>query len=99
MDFKVEGPWNTEKYCRPSWLAGKRILDTLERLKQYHFNFGGNLLTVSALKLYLFFLWFHFLFLQRKKGGGRHGPHAPSPVSPALCSPHWNSQVVINRFV
>ena len=20
MDFKVEGPWNTEKYCRPPWL-------------------------------------------------------------------------------
>ena len=21
MDFKVEGPWNTEKYCRPPWSA------------------------------------------------------------------------------
>ena len=21
MDFRVEGPWNTDKYCRPPWLA------------------------------------------------------------------------------
>ena len=31
------GPWNTEKYCRPPWLADKRnfrILDALEWLKQ-----------------------------------------------------------------
>ena len=31
------GPWNTEKYCRLPWLAGKknfRILDALEWLKQ-----------------------------------------------------------------
>ena len=53
MDFKVGGEgggggdgagntentkyWNTEKYCRPPWLADKkrfRILDALERLKQ-----------------------------------------------------------------
>ena len=37
MDFKVGVPWNTEKYCRPPWLAGKknfRILDALEGLKQ-----------------------------------------------------------------
>ena len=24
MDLKVEGPWNTEKYCRPPWLADKK---------------------------------------------------------------------------
>ena len=24
MDFKVEGPWNTEKYCRAPWLADKK---------------------------------------------------------------------------
>ena len=37
MDFKVQGPWNTEKYCQPPWLADKknfRILDALEWLKQ-----------------------------------------------------------------
>ena len=37
MDFKVGWPWNTEKYCRPPWLADKknvRILDALEWLKQ-----------------------------------------------------------------
>ena len=37
MDFKVAGTWNTEKYCRPPWLADKenvRILDALQRLKQ-----------------------------------------------------------------
>ena len=25
MDLKVEGPRNTEKYCRPPWLAEKKI--------------------------------------------------------------------------
>ena len=37
MDFKVEVPWNTEKYCRPPWLGDKKnfwILDALEWLKQ-----------------------------------------------------------------
>ena len=37
MDFKVEGTWNTEKYCQPPWLADKknfRILDALEWLEQ-----------------------------------------------------------------
>ena len=37
MDFKVGGPWNTEKYFRSPWLADKKnfkILDALERLKQ-----------------------------------------------------------------
>ena len=24
MDFNVEGPWNTEKYCRPPWLTDKK---------------------------------------------------------------------------
>ena len=24
MDFKVEGPWNTEKYFRPQWLTDKK---------------------------------------------------------------------------
>ena len=33
MVVKVEGPWNTEKYCRSPWLADKKnfwILDALE---------------------------------------------------------------------
>ena len=37
MDFKVEGPWNAEKCCRPPWLTEKEnfwILDALEWLKQ-----------------------------------------------------------------
>ena len=42
MDFKVageggSGAWNTEKYCRPPWLADNkkfRILHALEWLKQ-----------------------------------------------------------------
>ena len=37
MDFKVEGPWNTDKYNRPPWLDDKKkfwILDALEWLKQ-----------------------------------------------------------------
>ena len=70
MDFKVEGLWNTEKYCRPSWLASKKVLDTLERLKQYHLNFGGGLLTVSTLKLYLFSFGSIFYFCYAKKGEG-----------------------------
>ena len=24
MDFEVEGSWNTEKECRPPWLADKK---------------------------------------------------------------------------
>ena len=24
MDFKVEGSWNTEKYCRPPWLTDNK---------------------------------------------------------------------------
>ena len=27
MDSKVEGPWNTEKYCRPPWLVDKQVLE------------------------------------------------------------------------
>ena len=37
MDFKVEGPWNIEKYYRPPWLTDKKmfwILGALEWLKQ-----------------------------------------------------------------
>ena len=33
MDFKVEGSWNTGKYCRPPWLTDQNnfwILDALE---------------------------------------------------------------------
>ena len=38
MDFKVEGPRNIEKKCRPPWLADKKIfsiLDVLEWLKHF----------------------------------------------------------------
>ena len=24
MDFKLEGTWNVENYCRPPWLADKK---------------------------------------------------------------------------
>ena len=37
IDFKMEGPWDTEKYCQPPWLADKKNiwnLDALEWLKQ-----------------------------------------------------------------
>ena len=27
VDFKVEGPWDTEKYCRPPWLSYKKICE------------------------------------------------------------------------
>ena len=27
MDFKVAGTWNTEKYCRPPWLADKEMFE------------------------------------------------------------------------
>ena len=48
MDFKVEGPGNTEKYC-PPWLVDKKhfwIPDALEWLKQQHFDLVDNLLIV-----------------------------------------------------
>ena len=55
MDFKVEEPWNNEKYCRPPWLAERKnfwILDALEWPKQKHFDPNKNPLIVSALKLF-----------------------------------------------
>ena len=30
MDFKVEGPWNTENYFRSPWLFDKKNLDALD---------------------------------------------------------------------
>ena len=24
MDFKAKGPWNTKKYCQPTWSADKK---------------------------------------------------------------------------
>ena len=71
MDFKVEGPWNTEKYCRPPCLADKKHfwnLDTLEWLKQFHFDLGDSLLIIFALKLFLFSLCFPLFFCYAKKG-------------------------------
>ena len=60
MEFKAEGPWNTDKYCRPPWLADQkdfRILEALEWLKQQHFDLGDSILIVSALKALLFSLF------------------------------------------
>ena len=74
MDFKVRGPWNTEKCCRPPWLNDKknfRILDAPEWLKQWYFDLGDSLLRVSSLKPFLFCLFLPFFFLLRKKVGGR----------------------------
>ena len=68
--------WNSEKHCRPPWLADKknfRILDALEWLKQKYFDLSDSLLIVSALKSFLFSLCLPFLFLLRKKVGGRGG--------------------------
>ena len=73
MDFKVEEPWNNEKYCRPPWLAERKnfwILDALEWPKQKHFDPNKNPLTVSALKLFLSFTSLLY-FCYAKKWGGR----------------------------
>ena len=76
MDFKVEGPWNTEKSCRPPWLTDKKIfwiLDTLEWLKEY------------LLRKWFFFplvSLFYLCYAKRLEGGGM-APLAP-PVLPAL---------------
>ena len=81
-DFKVEGPLNNETCCWPPWLADKKkfgIPDTLEWLKQKHFDLGDNLLIVSALKLFLFFLFSLFFVLRKKLG-----PIAPLPSPPRL---------------
>ena len=96
MDFKVGGTWNTEKYCRPPWLADKknfRILDALQRLKQQYFDLGDSLLIDSVLKPFLFSLCLPFFFLLRKNVGG-HGPPAPQ-VSPAL-NHQFTSAIVVN---
>ena len=58
------------------------IPDALEWLKHLHFDLGGNLLIVSALKVLLSSLCFPFFFLRRKKGGWLW---PPGPlVSPGL---------------
>ena len=47
MDFKVEGLWNTETYCRPPWLTDKKkfcILVALEWL-------GDSLVIASVVKI------------------------------------------------
>ena len=81
IDFKVEGPWNTEKYCRLPWLANKKkfwIADALEWLKQFWpwwqpFN-SYSFETLSFLPLFLF-----FLFVMQKRGwGGGMLPPRPS---------------------
>ena len=80
MNFKVWGPWNTEKYCRPSWLTEKkifRILETLKFLKQEQFDLGDSLLTVSALKLFLFSICipsFFLLYTRKWEWGGQDPP-------------------------
>ena len=76
MDFKVEGPWNTGKYCRPPRLADNKnfwILNALEWLKQPFNSFCFEILS--------FFPSFpYFLFAMQKNGGG--GPWPPTPPLP-----------------
>ena len=100
MDFKVEGPWNTEKYCRPPWLSGKKnfwILDALAWLKQWHFGHWWVLI-VSALKLSFFPLFPFFLLLRKKvvvvvvvMGGGAWPPdprcRQPFNIITEICKP------------
>ena len=88
MDVKVVGPWNTEKYCRPPWLADKkklRILDALDWLKQY-FDLGDSFLIVSVLKPFLFSLCLPFFFLLRKNVGGKGG----EGMAPGVAGPECN---------
>ena len=80
MNFKVGGAWNTKKYCRPPWLTEKkifRILETLKLLKQEQFDPGDSLLTVSALKLFLFSICipsFFLLYTKKWEWGGQDPP-------------------------
>ena len=87
MDFKVgrRGAWNTEKYCRPPWLADKknfRILDALEWLKQKYFDFGDGLLIVSALKPSVFLPWSNFFLFATQKSGVAMAPRSPGVAGP-----------------
>ena len=80
MNFKVGGAWNTKKYCWPPWLTEKkifRILETLKLLKQEQFDPGDSLLTVSALKLFLFSICipsFFLLYTKKWEWGGQDPP-------------------------
>lgn len=90
MDVKVEGSWNTENFWWSTWLGNNKnfwILNTLEWLKQWHFDIGDSLLIVSALKIFLFFLCFPFFSFATRKSGGivLHTVAGPAIV--------WNSNL------
>ena len=96
IDFKVEGPWKTGKYCQPPWLTDKKnfwILDSIEWLKQQHFDLSDNLLIVSALKFFLLFLLFLFFLFAMQKSEGAIG-HRPLPPTTLQ---HEFDQVILLR--
>ena len=91
MDFKVEGPCNAEKYCRPPWLDSRRSrvakTVTFWPLWQPFHNFCFE-------NLSFFFVSF-FSFWYAKKSvcvcgveGGRGMP--PPPISPNVAGPVKN---------
>ena len=60
-----------------------RILDALEWLKQLYFDLSDSLLIASALKIFLFSLYFtFFLFATQKSRGGGMTPSPPCAASP-----------------
>ena len=73
MDFKVEGPWDTDKYCRPPWLADqKNFLNSRRSRMPKTVTFWPwwqpfNSFFFESLSFFPLFLF--FLFATQKSGG------------------------------
>ena len=80
MDFKVQGPWNTENYLN----SRRSRIKQEPLLKQWYFDLGNRLLIVSALRL--FFLCFPFLFLLMLHKKLWVGGKSPLPLSTTVSS-------------
>ena len=105
MVFKKQGPWNTEKYCRPPWLAGKKIFWIIRcsRIAK----------TVTfwpwwqPLNSFSFLFSFAFLFFAMQKSGEAM-PHAPrcyrtcfyrTPQSDCFCTRLLNLWLIQIFFI
>ena len=84
MDFKLEGPLCTEKYCWAPVVGRKEKFLHSRSSRMAKTLTLRPFLVVSALKLLSFFLCFPFVFLLRKKVRG-HGSLS-AQVSPVLIS-------------
>ena len=70
-----------------------QILDALEWLKQLYFDLSDSLLIASALKIFLFPLYFTFFLFATQKSRGEGRGLTPSP--PCAASPGPNQKGVI----